>query len=147
MEKTLRLDRPSSAGEPLRPADAIEIALRMAIDQKALDVRALDLAGISDIADYFLIASGTSQRHVDGIADRIRAALAERGEKPIGTDGSRSREWILLDYGSLVVHVFYEPLRQYYRIDDLWSKARVLPIPADLGKQARMLRTGLIRQC
>ncbi len=137
---------PSSSTSATDRSAAIRLVnavMRVAIEQKALDVRGLDLEGISDIADCFVILSGTSQRHVKGISDKVLEALRESGEKPIATSGQKDADWILLDYGNLIVHLFYEPTRQYYKMDELWKKAKELPLPEDLEEQARKLRTGL----
>ncbi|MCB0324984.1 MAG: ribosome silencing factor [Bdellovibrionales bacterium] len=126
--------------------DAALRALETAVGQKGLDVRALDLRNATDIADYFVIASGTSQRHVQGIADKVREELRQLGEIPNGSSGYEGGEWVVLDYGDLVVHVFYEPTRQYYAFDELWRGATDLPIEdPELAQAARRLRTGMIR--
>ena len=116
--------------------------MRAAVDQKGLDVRGLELD--SDIADYFVIVSGTSERHVKGIADRIKKSLEEAGEPVHRINGYEQGEWVLLDYGDLVVHVFYEPMRQHYGLDDLWSDKSILIEPdEELQKNMRKLRTGI----
>lgn len=119
--------------------------IRAAIDQKALDVCALDLVGVSDIADYFVIASGTSERHVHGIAEKIRRQLQDSGEKPISVCGLDHPEWVVLDYGNVVVHVFYEPKRQFYDLEQLWNSAERLALDPELEAEARHLRTGMHR--
>lgn len=120
-----------------------KLAITAAIDQKGLDVRTLDMRAVSDIADYFVIISSTSERHAKGIADKIMAKLRERGEKTICTDGYDKAEWILLDYGSVVVHIFYEPKRQYYSFDELWKDAIELELDPELAQQAKKFRTGM----
>lgn len=120
-------------------------ALRAAIDQKGLDARALDLHDVSDVADYFVIVSGTSDRHVRSLADKIKLELKKIGETPNTVSGYDSAEWILLDYGDVVVHVFYEPTRQFYEFDELWATAIEVPIDPELENAARMLRTGIYR--
>jgi ribosome-associated protein len=119
------------------------LAVRTPIDQKALDVRALCLSGVSDIADFFVICSGTSDRHVRGIADRILSAFKSVDDIPITATGLERGEWALLDFGDVVVHVFYEPCRQFYDLDGLWSAAHELPLPESLRAEARKLRTGI----
>lgn len=124
---------------------AVTDALRIAIEQKGLDVCGLELKGCSDVADYFVIVSATSDRHAQGIAEKIRLHLKLHGEEPISVTGFETAEWILLDYGDFVVHIFYEPTRQYYAFDELWKKAKVLALEPELEQQARRLRTGMIR--
>jgi ribosome-associated protein len=127
----------------LDPTVFAQAVAKVSIDQKALDVRILDLAGTTDIADRFVIASATSERHAKGIADKIKVQLKELGEDPISMTGYEMGDWILIDYGNVIVHVFYEPTRQYYKIDELWKQATLIPLPPELEEQARQLRTGI----
>jgi ribosome-associated protein len=101
--------------------------------------------GISTIADFFVIGSGTSQRHTQGIADKVEAALKEIGERPASVGGYENGEWIIMDYGDLIVHVLYEPARQFYKLDELWRDARKLSFGAELEERVRKLRTGTVR--
>ena len=117
--------------------------MRATIEQKAHDTVGLQLTGLTDIADYFVIASGTSDTHVRGIADRVQRDLKEVGERPLTVSGYDRSEWILLDYGDFVVHVFYEPTRQFYNLDGLWKEASRLPLSDELKLQADRLRTGM----
>lgn len=119
------------------------LAVTAAIDQKGLDVRSLDMRSVSDIADYFIITSATSERHAKGIADKIMTKLSEAGERTICTDGYDKAEWILLDYGSVVIHIFFEPKRQYYCFDELWKSAREMELDPELAKQAKKFKTGI----
>lgn len=120
-------------------------AIRAAVDQKALDVRGLDISETSDIADYFIICSGTSQRHVKGIADKLQADLAKFGERPLSVNGYNEGEWVVLDYGDLIVHIFYEPMRQHYGLDELWGTRSVeIEPPEELHEHMRMLKTGIL---
>lgn len=125
--------------------DATLTAIRISIEQKGLDVRGLDLKTLTDIADYFVIVSGTSERHVQGIADKIKFGLRDLEERPLSINGYDRGEWILLDYGDVVIHVFYEPTRQYYQFDELWKNADLVPLDPGLEVQARKLRTGVYR--
>ena len=124
--------------------EAVEIALKAAVDQKSLDVRSLDLEGISSIASYFIIASGTSERHVKGIADKIRLELSKEGYKPAHLDGYDNAEWIVMDYLDFFVHIFYEPTRQFYEFDKLWENAKPVELPRELEEAVKKLRTGMI---
>lgn len=135
----------ASAGARVLPLDQrLDRALRAVVDQKALDVRALDVSQATDIADRFLIVSGTSERHVRGIADKVTEALSKLGEEPASVSGYEQAEWILLDYGDLIVHIFYEPTRQYYNLEDFWRKRgkAITPSP-ELEEDIRRLRTGI----
>jgi ribosome-associated protein len=90
---------------------------------KALNLVLLDVSRFSSFADYFIICSGKSGRQVQGIADNIESELKTRGLKPIGTEGKREGHWVLMDYGDVIIHVFYEPVRCFYDLESLWSEA------------------------
>ena len=121
------------------------LAVRAAVDQKGLDVRALDVSTVTNIADVFVIVSGTSERHVESLSDKIRTALGKAGQQPERSNGYGSSQWVILDYGSLVVHIFYEPARQHYHFDELWERGRRLRPTPSLEKELRMLHTGMYR--
>ncbi|MCL4160010.1 UNVERIFIED_CONTAM: hypothetical protein GTU68_008298 [Idotea baltica] len=93
-------------------------------------------------ADHFLIVSGTSERHVKGIADGISKRLGAEGIPLRSKTGYDRGEWIVMDYGDLIVHVFYEPSRQYYELDELWSSAPLVELNESLKEEMRFLRTG-----
>ena len=129
-------------------AEHARIAARVAVEEKALDVRAIELAGLTDVADCFVIASGTSDRHCKNVAEKIRLTLRELGEQPIANTVTNKQnrektEWIVLDYGHLVIHVFYEPTRQYYKLDELWKDAKEIELGEETNKMAEKLRTGI----
>ena len=121
-----------------------QVAIRAAIGQKALDPVTLDVRGVTDIADFFTIVSGTSERHVNGIVDKLILACKAIGESAQSINGYQHGEWVIVDYGNVVVHVFQEPTRQYYGFDELWKAGTPLPLDEDLQDEVRMLRTGMI---
>jgi len=99
-------------------------AADLAADGKALGITILDLHEVSSVADYFVIASGRSHIQVDAICDRIAKGVQEKlGEKPISVEGLENAQWALLDYGSVVVHVFQQSVRELYDLERLWSLA------------------------
>lgn len=102
---------------------ARELAMEV-LNNKGEDVVILDLRGLSDFAGYFVIAHGRSTRHVQGMADNVQAAFARRGIKPLSIEGERDAKWILMDYGEVIVHLFYEPMRAFYDLEGLWSQAK-----------------------
>jgi len=109
---------------------------KAAVDRKAGDLRVLDVRGLSSFTDYFLIASGSSDRRVQSIAEAVVEAMKERGIRPLGVEGVREGRWALIDFGEWVVHVFYEDLRAFYDLEGLWFDARPVEIPDDvLGVQ------------
>ncbi len=96
----------------------------LAADRKALDIVVLDLEKHSSIADAFVICSGRSHIQVEAIAARIREGLAERhGIEPISVEGLENARWALIDYGSIVIHVFQPSVREVYDLERLWSQA------------------------
>jgi ribosome-associated protein len=119
-------------------------ALEAAVELRSLDPVALYISPHSSVSDYFVIASGTSERHVQGVADNIRENLTKLGATLLRSTGYESGEWIILDYGDVVVHVFYEPSRHYYQLDQLWSEAPALQLEGRLAEEAKKLRTGTL---
>ena len=101
----------------------------LALDKKAFDVKVLDIRGLSTIADYLVIATGTSDKQVIAIADSIRTGLKKYG-KAIDMEGAKEGKWIVIDYGDVLVHVFLEEFRRYYNLDELWGAARMAEIPS-----------------
>jgi ribosome-associated protein len=99
---------------------------RLAVDFKALDLVVLDVTGLSSFSDFFVICSGKSSRQVQGIADNIQESLRKEGIRPLGIEGHREGQWVLMDYGDVIVHVFYEPVRLLYDLESLWSEARLV---------------------
>jgi ribosome-associated protein len=95
-----------------------------ALDKKAFDVRLLDVAGQSSLTDFLLIVSGGSDRQVMAIAEAIELGMKkEHDVLPLAIEGKREGRWVLLDYGDVMVHVFQQPVRQYYDLEGLWTEA------------------------
>ncbi len=131
-----RASTPSADGLPRRGARApkadrqpLELARRiveLAEDKKAADIVLLDLTPLTTIADYFVIASGGSERQLDAIADGIVGALRDEKLKPIGREGTPASHWVLLDFGSVIVHIFTPPERDYYGLEKHWAEAKTV---------------------
>ena len=115
---------------------------RTALDRKAYDLVVLQTGTVSSIADYFVICSGRSDTQVQAIAEGIQQHLAPLGLRPLAVEGSERGQWILLDYGDLVVHVFYVPVRAFYDLDRLWVRAPRVELPEPFQSQARSQKTG-----
>lgn len=98
-------------------------ALDLAVEKKALDATVLEIGQVSLIADYFLIMSGGSQRHVQSLADFILEDFKKAQVKLLNQAGYREGRWVLLDYGDLVVHIFQEEDRKFYNLERLWGNA------------------------
>ncbi len=136
MTEPAPLTAPSADGLPRRdgPAPAsdrapLDLARRivdLAEDKKAADIVLLELTPLTTMADYFVICSGGSERQLDAIADGIVSALRDERMKPIGREGTPASHWVLLDYGSVVVHIFTPPERDYYGLEKHWSEARTI---------------------
>lgn len=98
-------------------------AVAAAEDRKAIDLRVLHLEKISDFTDYFLICSGTSERQVQAIADAVQERMREERVRPLHVEGYSRGQWVLLDYGDFVVHIFQEEPRRFYSLERLWGDA------------------------
>ena len=128
--------RQAQSPGPLRAADALRLVTEALVDRKALEPVVLDLRGLTAATDYFVIASGTSDAHVRGMAEHLMTALAPRGIEPHHVEGLPQGRWVLLDYVDFVVHIFSETARKYYDLERLWKSARKLE-PAELAPKAR----------
>ena len=102
----------------------------MAIDNKANDVVVLSLRGVSDMTDFFVIASGTSDTHVRALGENIQEELRREGARAHHVEGIQQGRWVLLDYVDFVVHLFHPSLRNFYQLERLWSDAQIVPIAA-----------------
>lgn len=108
---------------------AVALARRivdLASDKKAADIVLLEVGGLTSLADYFVICSGSSERQLGAIADGIAEGLRDEGVKPIGREGSSSAHWMLLDFGSVIVHIMATPEREFYQLERLWADAPLL---------------------
>jgi len=108
------------------------VAVRAAESKKATDIKVLDLTGVTSFADYFVICTGANQRQVQAISDEVCIRLKkDLGELPISLEGYDQAEWVLADYGDLLIHVFSPRAREYYGLERLWRNARAVEIPAE----------------
>ena len=118
----------SVASETARAtATAIAVA---ALDKKAVGLEILDVAGKVDYADFLVIMTGRSDRHAQALAQGIEEALKKQGVRPVALEGVSHGNWVLMDFGDVVVHVFQDESRRLYDIEGLWLDARRLPVPA-----------------
>jgi len=98
-----------------------QVALEVLADSKAQDIRILDVRGMTDITDFMIVASGTSDRHVKAIADRLLEVMRESGWRPLGIEGLDVGEWVLIDFTDVVVHVMRQKTREFYDLESLWN--------------------------
>jgi ribosome-associated protein len=109
--------------------ETLRIAARAAADKKAFQIVGLEVSALTSYADGLLICSGGGQRQVGAIADEVQRQLRDEGRRPLHVEGERQAEWVLMDYGDVVVHVFTEDRRAYYGLEGLWSDAVRLDLP------------------
>jgi len=116
----------------LQAKDRALLCARYALEKKALNVRILGVKGISSLTDYLLIASGSSDRHVQAVAEEVRLGLKKNhAEQPLAIEGESEGRWVLLDYGDVMAHIFQPEVRDFYDLEGLWSEAEEIAIPAD----------------
>jgi ribosome-associated protein len=119
--------------------EAIRVAVACALDRKAEDVKVLDLATLTQVADYFVLCSGANPRQVQAISDAVERKLRDLKVRPRHIEGYRRGRWILLDYLDFVLHVFHQEERTFYSLDRLWSDATDITakvLPASDTKEA-----------
>ncbi|HMB52873.1 MAG TPA: ribosome silencing factor [Thermoanaerobaculia bacterium] len=104
-------------------AQRVRLAVEAADDRQAVDLKVLDLAGVSDFTDFFLICSGNSDRQVQAIAEAVDGKLRSDDVRPLHQEGMNGGNWVLLDYGDFIVHVFRDETRRFYALERLWGDA------------------------
>lgn len=137
------MSEPPSSPAPAEPApaDLARRAAQLCLDMKADDVVMLNLKGVSDMTDYFVIASGTSDTHVRSMAEHVMEELKKEGAPVHHAEGVTQGRWALLDYVDFVVHVFHPTLRHYYQLERLWSDAEAVAV-----EQHQALERALVEQ-
>lgn len=127
----------------MNPPESRETALlcvRFALEKKAYDLVVLDVGSLTSLADYFVICTGRSDTQVQAIAQSIDESLCKMGLHPLSREGYATGHWALIDYGDVIVHVFYEPVREYYDLERLWGHAPRLALPEPYRTQAQEFR-------
>ena len=115
-----------------RAIQLTEKAARAAAAVKAEDILAIDVSRQLPFADVFVIASGSNERQVLAIAERIEEDLGKGGDRALRKEGARQGRWVLLDFNEIIVHVFHQEERAYYNLERLWKDGPVVPLPKDL---------------
>ena len=107
----------------------LDLYIKAVLGKKPVDVVAMDMRELTSIADAFIICSGSSNRQVTAIAEHVERRLRKQKVKPLGVEGAKEGQWVLLDYGHVIIHVFYESVRQFYDLEGLWTDARRIETP------------------
>ncbi len=117
-----------------KPEEIVSLIKKAALSKKAYDVRVLDIREVSIISDYFIVLSGSNVNQVKAIAESIEEKLEEKDIRVLRREGMREGQWILLDYGDVVVHIFREQERNFYNIERLWEGAIAVAAKDEAGQ-------------
>jgi ribosome-associated protein len=101
------------------------------LDKKATDALILQVAPLTSVADYLVIGSADSDRQASAIADHIDGILSRSGSRPLSIEGKRSSQWVLMDFGDVIVHIFRQDVRKHYALERLWADAKRIAIPGE----------------
>ena len=115
-------------------------AAQAALEKKAYDLVVLEAEHLKSVADYFLVATGRSDVQVQAIARGIEERMVKDGIRPLAVEGLHHAHWVVLDYDDVVIHIFYEPARDFYRLERTWSDARVVKLPEAIRAHVEGLR-------
>ncbi len=118
----------------MNPLDKALLCVDIIRERKATDLILFEVGPLTSITDYFLIASGKSSRQVQAIAQHLLRRMKEEGFTRFGIEGEREGHWVLVDYGDVVVHLFYQPVREFYDLEGLWIDAPRVNLHEDMGK-------------
>jgi ribosome-associated protein len=111
------------------------LAARTIVAHKGIEPVLLEVTKFCSFTDFFILCSGGSQRHVLALAQHVEEALAQAGVKPLGVEGREEGQWVLMDYNTVVVHIFLQPRREFYNLEDLWSEVPKTEIDTDSSPQ------------
>jgi len=120
--------------------DRALLCVRFALEKKAYDLVLMEVGPFTSLADYFLICTGRSDTQVQAITQSIEENLARQGSRPLSIEGHTRGQWVVVDYGDVVIHVFHEPVREFYDLERLWARAPRVALPEPYCTQARDLR-------
>lgn len=115
----------------------LDLYVKAALGKKAMNLVALDVHQLTSYADVFIICSGRSNRQVNAIAEHIKVDLKKRKIKPLSVEGVKDGQWVLLDYGHVIIHIFYDPVREFYDLEGLWVDAERIETPT-MKKQKKI---------
>ncbi len=114
----------------------LDLYVKSVLGRKAFDIVILDVRGLTTVADAFIICSGRSNRQVKAIAEYVQVDLKKQGIKPLSVEGKTDGHWILMDYGHVIIHVFYQPTREFFDLESLWIDAKRIETKSLAVKQA-----------
>jgi ribosome-associated protein len=109
--------------------DKALLLTRFALEKKARDLVVMEVRDVTSIGDYFIICAGSSDRQVQSIAQGIEENLSEAGHPPLSVEGVHRGHWVLMDFSDVIVHIFYEPVREFYDLEGLWGHAPRVELP------------------
>jgi ribosome-associated protein len=139
MKESLARDlEPRSEAEQLSSSEVAYEIVAACSDAQGRDLNVLEVSQIFPLSDFFVVVSGRSDRHVQGIANRILENLSQRGVSPLTIEGVEKGHWVLLDYGDVVVHIFYGPSRAHYDVESLWVRARQVSLSRTKAGKVRI---------
>ena len=116
------------------------LAGRFALEKKSYDLVLLEVRELTSIADYFVVCSGRSDRQVQSIAQGIEENFRGMGVRPQSVEGAARGQWVLVDFADVIVHIFYQPVREFYDLEGLWADAPRLELPEPYASMARQFR-------
>ena len=123
------------------PDQSLDLYVKAALGKKAISLVILDVRELTSIADVFIVCSGISNRQVSAIAEYIQVDLKKQGIKPLSVEGIKEGHWVLLDYGHVIINVFYEPVRNFYDLEGLWVDADKIKTPSLINAMEDNLKT------
>jgi ribosome-associated protein len=123
--------RAAATSASLTTAALVDLAVKTIAAHKGVETLVLEVTQFCSFADFFILCSGGSRRHVLALAQHVEETLAQSGVKPLGVEGKEEGQWVLMDYNTVLIHIFLEPLREFYNLEDLWSEVPKTVIDAD----------------
>lgn len=115
--------------------EKLELIVRTLNEKRGEDIKAIKIADLTILADYFIIVNGTSNTHVRTLADETEFQLSQKGIEPLRREADTGNTWIILDYGDIILHVFYKDTRQFYKLEGLWADGEQIDISSFITKE------------
>ncbi|MDD5712921.1 MAG: ribosome silencing factor [Smithellaceae bacterium] len=128
------------AGKKTDAKAKVLLCVNASLEKQAKELIVLNVKGVSSFADYFVISSGSSDRQVQAISASIQETMKKAGMSPLGVEGESLGKWVLLDYGEVIVHIFYEPIRSFYELERLWADVPRMEIGEDVAQIKSLIK-------